>query len=313
MGSTRNTKKVVSQIGIALLTFSVLKLLGRLLFDYFELLPANDNPWMEYLNHVLPIYTFGFLAYLIAMRFIPNGTDKREKEKLKISHIFLVYFAANGLDMAINGPIIGIINVLSKFTPIDVSSTTDSLANDAGLSSAFAGLILGAMVAGFGEEFICRKLLYKKMAGCPDIYYILVSGITFGIMHDYFTMGIGHCVVGMMFAYIYLRTRSYLTVALLHMLTDSVSFFFLPIMKMISVGAWSITGIGWPAIGIIVMVYALIRRRKEFGKHLRPALEDGWEFAEGKWPLKAVFSNLGIALFTVWCFGWMIRHLFKVS
>jgi len=308
----RDTKKIVSQIGIAVLAFSVFAWLGQLLFDYFEPLPANGNTWIWLLNHVLPIYLFGFIAYLIVMRFIPNGTDRREKEQIKFSHILLVYFAAEGLDFAINGGITGIIKALSNFIPIAISSTTTGLAQtqDAGFSSAFAGLFLGAAVAGFGEEFIFRKMLYKKMAGCPDIYYILVSGITFGIMHDHFTMGIGHCVVGMVYAYIYLRTRSYLTVALLHLFTDSVPFFFVPIIQMYAGEKGSVAALVCPAIGIIVLVYALIRRRKEFRKHLRPALEDGWEFAEGKWPLKAVFSNLGIALFTVWCFGWMIYHLF---
>jgi len=312
MESTRNTKKIVSQIGIALVVFAVLRKLGVLAIEHFELLPASDSPWMSYFAHVLPVYLCGFLPCIIVMSFIQNGTDKREKERVKFSHILMVYFAAGALGtMLINGAILGIITALSKVIPIAVSSTSDDVAQGAGWNSAFAGLVLGAAVAGFGEEFLFRKMLYKKMAGCPDIYYILVSGVTFGIMHDVFAMGIGHCVTGMMFAYIYLRTRSYLTVALLHMFTDSVPFFFAPVLRLyVGDEAGNFVALVPQVIGIIVLLYALVRRRKEFRKHLRPADEDGWEFAEGKWPVKAVFSNVGIALYAILCFGSMIYHLF---
>jgi len=308
MEATRNTRRIVSQIGFAALAFVIVKQIAGLVMSHYPLFPANGNPWLSYLAHNIPVYLFGVPAFLICMRAIPNGTDKRPKEQMGFSRALMIYFAGGGLGNIINSVIGVTIAILALFTPISHQTTISDL-QGSGVSAAFAGLLLGACVAGFGEEFLFRKLLYKKMAGCPDILYILVSGITFGIMHTYFAQGIGSCFMGMAFAYIYLRTKNYLLIALLHIFTDTVALFFPPLLHPFGISAAIVTT-PFLITGILVLIYAFLRYRKDIRKYLQPATESGWEFASGKTPLKAVFFNTGMALFTVWCLGNMIYNLF---
>ena len=242
--------------------------------------------------------------------FIPNGKDLREKDNMKAGQIWIIFLATIGLNIIINSTFIAVTGFFTGTGMEGITTTSDDLLTS-GIEEAFAGLLLLACVAGFGEEFLFRKLLYKKMAGCPDILYILISGITFGIMHSHVSMGFGHIVTGMMFAYIYLRTKSYLTVALLHTLIDTMTFFVFPLLTAFF-GLTEfivIIPLTLQITGIFVLIYFVIFYRKKMQWNLQPATEAGWEFASGKLPLRAALLNPGMAIFTIWCLGTMIYNL----
>jgi len=312
MPKTRNTKLIISIIGFAFLAeiFAVRLvnfIVSRLIPNLSSL--AAGNPWIAVLDHQGPIYLIGLPIFLLTLSFIKNGTDLRPKEKMKAGKIFLLYLGASGLGFMINMVFIFIISTLSAIgAPVGISATTEGL-NLTGIQGLFAGLLI-ACIAGFGEEFVYRYVLYKKMAGCPDILYILVSGITFGIIHSHFAMGIGHIFVGMMFAYIYLKTRSYLTIALLHTLTDSIGFFFKPLADMLAPGSSEFISPVHMAlmIGAFILLLILFIMKKDRRLGLLPASESGWEFVKS--PLGAVLINPGMGLFTLWCLGNMVYNLF---
>jgi hypothetical protein len=194
METTSNSCRLISQIGFALLTLAIVRRLASLAIAYFFLLPPNGNPWLIILSHHIPLYLFGLPVFIFCMKFIPNGSDIRPKEQVKISHSLMALFAGYGFSSIINYLMVYILSALALFFPLVARFTTDALPQQSGLDAALAGLFMGAGVAGFGEEFIFRKLLYKKMANSSDVLYILVSGITFGIIHNVFSMGIGHCL-----------------------------------------------------------------------------------------------------------------------
>ena len=308
---TRNTKQVLLMTGFAFLAWLLVLTLTKFLLNHFSVFPATDNPWLGMIFHHIPNYVFGLSALLIVFRFIPDATDTRPKEKVRLIHAVVIIFGAYGLGTLINGIIMqNLLNWLSAYYPITIG-TTDSHLDLSGLNGAFAGLFLGACVAGFGEELIFRKLLYKKMAGCPDILYIMVSGITFGIMHTYFTQGFGHIFVGMAFAYIYLRTKSYILVALIHLFIDTIPMFFTPLLEALAAHtAVIVLQFSYIAFIYVCMLIVIIWYRKKFNWNIQPATEAGWEFMSGKFPLWTMLKSPGIALFTVYCIGEMIYNLF---
>ena len=308
--NTRNTKQVLSMTGFALLAWLLTSTLVRLLSNHLNI-PAIDNPWLFLLIHHIPNYVFGLSAFLIVLRFIPEAKDVRPKDDIKLSQILVIFLAAAGLGIIINSAVMDrLLYLLSLLYPFSIANTTSNF-NLTGISGAFAGLVLGAGVAGFGEEFIFRKLLYKKMAGSPDILFILVSGISFGIMHTFFTQGIGHIFLGMAFAYIYVRTKSYLLVAILHLIFDAILFFVVPLLKeVINEAVGNIVQFLFIVLCVLSTLFVIFWYRKKIDWNILPATEAGWEFAAGKLPLKAIISSPGMAIYIASCLGMMIYHLF---
>ena len=308
METTRDTKRALSLIGFASLAFVIVNLLLGLVIKNVAVFQTN-NQWLWFLIHTCPVYLFVIPAYLVFLSFIPKGAFVRPKERMKLSRVLMIFFAFS----AVAGILDSGIGMAITAVPFFTYKTTVSNFPQSGVSAALIGL-LGALIAGFGEEFVFRKKLYEKMAGCPDIFYILVSGITFGILHTFFAQGIGTCFLGFAFAYIYLRTRNYFLVVILHALNDIVSLFVVPLVAMVSPVAYRIPEVYF-FITIVILIFTVIekeavRRRKELLKYMRPAEESGWAFASAKLPFKAVFSSVGTAICAAVCFGIMVWHLF---
>lgn len=330
MAATRNPRKICIQIGFAFLAFSVVKRVARLALNpWFDTWPKN--PWLQYLSHQIPVYAFGFVALLIFMRFIPNGVDTRPTAPLSFGRSVIVFIFGLGSSIALGLPFMGLNSLLVRLlgTGAAVATTVQDL-DQSSLAAILPGILLGAVVAGVGEEYMFRVLIYRKMAGCPDIAYLLMSGILFGIMHDNFSQGFPHIVYGVAIAWVYLRTRSYLLVAFLHFLNDALAFSVVPFLESSGSAGAMLAAMGVMAASAIVFLYVLIRKYKPFKASLLPATEPGWTYRESQGPVVAApddafaqralanhrgtayvtLANAGVISYFIWIGACMIRNLF---
>lgn len=177
---------------------------------------ATDDPARaSFLLTIVTIYMTGFPFLLITLRKVP--AMKFEKKYMPFSFFILCIAVTAGLCLA--GTLIGL--------PIDTiltqpfkDNTADEISNLAEImqrSSLFDRVLVVGIMAPVFEELIFRKLLVSRTIRYGETFSILLSGFMFGIFHGNFQQFFFASFVGMLFAFVYIRTGRIIYPILLHM------------------------------------------------------------------------------------------------
>ena len=198
-------KERIPAIGARYAAFCVLflfiQLAGALLLSIF--VPDVVRHYRTAISYgliVLAVDAIGFPFIWLLMRSIPKM--KIEQHKLSFSQWFGYLMMTEGLILI--GSLAGsmIHSVLTQ--PFGGSTNT---------TSALMGntnVILRCLVVGIGapvfEELIFRKILIDRTIKYGEYTSIVMSGIMFGLLHGNFQQFFFAALVGMLFAYVYIRT-----------------------------------------------------------------------------------------------------------
>ena len=161
----------------------------------------------------------------------------------------------------------------------------------------WAIVIVAVIVGPIVEELVFRKFLLDRIAGYGQITAMLVSGLIFGLAHGNFFQFFYAFALGMIFAYMYLRTGSVKHTILLHMMINFCgSVLPLALLKVMErnpiVGAvLSIGQLSYMFMMMIAAIVLLICYRGEIF-----AKEDRSWIPKGRWTA-AVFFNPGMLVF----------------
>lgn len=161
---------------------------------------------------VLAVDLIGFPFIWLLMRGIPKV--KIEQHKLKFSEWFRFLMISEALILA--GSMVG--NLIHSAITLPFSSNDLNQANSLMQNS---NVLVRTLVVGIGapvfEELIFRKVLIDRTVKYGEYLSIVMSGIMFGLLHGNFQQFFFAALIGMLFAYIYIRTGRIRYTIFLHM------------------------------------------------------------------------------------------------
>lgn len=185
-----------------------------------KLLPDSlaKNQAVLYLSNFLPMYLIAFPLYLLLSKTLPV-TLPTDGLKMKPHHFLLAFLASEAL--AIAGNLIGvIINViLTLVSGVQTASTflQDGILGQYSLLLIFFAVCCAPVI----EEFLFRKILIDRVRKYGTGTAMLMSGIMFGLFHGNFSQFFYAALLGIFFAYIYIRTGKIIYTIIMHMMLNT--------------------------------------------------------------------------------------------
>lgn len=272
----RNIKKVCSRVGLALVLLLGIWLVGLILLEVVAVMLVPHwlkNPWLVFIMNDIPLYLLGFPVLLLVLARVPNGPRApRPKVKFGVGKLLLCLLFSLGVAYIVN-------YVSLFFTEVVFNGMLPSggaLDDLLGANDPWATFVFGVCVPAFGEEFIFRYLLRRKLRGAADKTFILISGLTFGLFHAYFSQMAYAFILGMVLAWMYTITENMLWPIALHFLFNFIGGVFAP-MAAENTALMVVMGIVVIACIALAFVLFFVCRRWAYATMLPPS-EAGWGF-----------------------------------
>ena len=205
---------------------AVLPLLLQVLF--FAVIPDAEELAQDYparvslIITILTIYVTGAPLLLLALRRVPKM--KIEKRTPTFSFLFLCLMSMCGLCLI--GVIIGLPFELVLTVPFQGDEPSQSnIAEIISSTTLIERVLVIGILGPIFEELIFRKLLVERTIKYGETFSIILSGFMFGLFHGNFQQFFFATLIGMLFAFIFIRTGNVIYPILLHMtvnLTTSI-------------------------------------------------------------------------------------------
>ncbi|MBB2181653.1 CPBP family intramembrane metalloprotease [Lachnospiraceae bacterium MD1] len=282
-------KKVITRVGLALFAMGFVSQLFQVVINTIltRFLPeVPETNWYIWLLTSVTIIGIGLPVFYLLVRKIPDS-PKGEKVKLKISHFLGIFLVCAGAMYLSNlfGTIINFLISLLKGDDI-ANPALDAMSNN---NFAITFLYV-ALIAPIVEEIIFRKLLLEKLRRFGDIPAMLLSGIAFGLYHMNLAQFVYASVLGIIFAYVVLKTNTIKYTIVLHMMINAMGTSFLPLVSDQNYIAIILMPI-WVFTAIIVGILLFVLNRKQIVFH------------KSSYPIqKSVYIlNAGTILFSLFC------------
>lgn len=212
-----STKKVFSRIGVALSVMlltatvvQVLLLLGCkwLLGDDHWLLTSS---WGMWLDSFVPIYLIAVPIGLIMLRRCPAEVPQSSALGAKNFWIFVLM----SFPILYGGNIIGTVLSLLLSGGMAENPLTDYAMDNHPLK-----MVVVVILAPLIEEYIFRKQLVDRTRKYGEKQAVLLSGLTFGLFHLNLFQFFYAFGLGLLFAYVYIRTGRLRYTVLLHSIVN---------------------------------------------------------------------------------------------
>lgn len=178
--------------------------------------PLLKEAWFTVALGIAAMYVFGLLAAVAVINHKPAAPLPLGR-KMTPAEFLTAFCMVIGLTYA--GNIIGNILMLAAQTLLhkSIENPLDGLLNG---SALWIQLISLLVVAPLLEEFLFRKCIVRALAGYSHTGAILVSALAFGLCHGNFYQFFYAFSVGLLFAYLYLRTGRLRYTVALHFLVN---------------------------------------------------------------------------------------------
>ena len=197
----KKAKKVFSKIGLALCTVILAVNIAQIalvvvlaLLQKESFLDTSTGMWVA---SMVPLYVFAFPAGLLMLRKIPTNAPEKKEITFKTFFVYLciAFFLMNV------GNYIGVF--LSMFLSQGTAENAlDSYAFDTSPLKILVMVILAPLL----EEYIFRKQIIDRTKIYGEKTAVILSGLLFGLFHTNMFQFFYAFFVGVLFAYIYVRT-----------------------------------------------------------------------------------------------------------
>ncbi len=296
----RAARKCFSRIGLAYTLFFVIGMLSEFL-AVFLLQDYADGPWGGFamMLSMLSMYPLALPVAYLVIRTVPKrgpvGTRPVGGARFLGILIVSVGFMFLG-------------NLIGQFLMLIVSLLTgESMVNSVQeliLSMDIWQVFLAAVVAApIVEEFLFRKLLLDRIVPYGQLLAVLLSGTLFGLAHGNFFQFFYAFALGVIFAYVYLRTGRLRYTVALHMLINFLgSIVPMAMIKYMETdelaGALMVYGNLFAEFLCMIfgVILLIVFRRQVYFKRT------DWQIPANRcWAV--VFGNAGMLLFLAYCIG----------
>ncbi len=160
------------------------------------------------------VSVIGTLVLSIALRKLP--AVKIEKRKMKIRQLLFLIMIMYGITQV--GSIMGlpIHTALSAFSVQDESEIGTELANMLFSSNMVIRIITVGIMPAIFEELLFRKFLIDRTIRHGEFISCAMSGIMFGLWHGNFQQFFFAFFIGVLFAFVYIRTGNIIYTMIMH-------------------------------------------------------------------------------------------------
>ena len=317
---TLTPQKAFSRMGLALFVMLVVTTLVQAVCSgVVNVMAMQGNnlyetcPWLIWAISFLPLYVAGVPIGLAMMRRLP-AVENPETASLSVGKLLKYLVMSIGVMYA--GNLIGT-GLSSLFSG---GSAENPLLNYVFDNSPLKVIVI-VILAPLVEEYIFRKQIIDRLSKYGEGVAIVFSGVTFGLFHGNLFQFFYACGLGMLFAYVYIRTRRLRYTVILHAVINLIGSVLGPwVLSQVDTdvlssldpaaiaamdqetlmaiapgillyGLYALLMIGLAIAGVVLLI---VNRKKA---ELRPAAE---ELPKGQ-RFKTAYLNVGVVLLTLLC------------
>jgi len=332
----RSQKKSFMQIGLAFFILSVIIVIAQLLA-----VGIVSAVWPEgyekYANIVglLPISLAGFPCFFICNKLFESAPAIEQKYKFGVKQFIPFIFISFGVMTVANLIGSGINYGISVIAGKEMTTATAAFMSN---SDLWQNILMIGILAPILEELLFRKLVIDKLSKFGEGVAILVSALMFGLYHGNIVQLVYATALGLVFGYVYSKSKKIHFTIILHMIINFSSCFGTWVVgsingdellanlmeyqqagDMVAASGYITEHIAEFAIyygyvgilgnviiaGIVLAIVTLVKHIKR-GQMLLPGAE---ELVKGK-KFAIVVGNVGAILFLIFWLGMLIYYTY---
>lgn len=297
-------KKVFNRIGLAMLVSMILVNVIQIIFFNIirtvnqDLLSAS---WINYIALAISYYLIGFPVFYFMIKGLPEG-EKREGKKLGVWEIIKLCLISYSLMCIFNFLTNVFIILISVFKGSEVVNPLQNIIEGSSLILTF---ICVGILSPIVEEMMFRGIMLNKLRRYGDKVAIVTTAFLFGLFHANFSQFFYATVLGLIFAYVVLKTGTIKYSIILHIFVNMMGCLIIPLIIDDGSNLFAYRCVLFLILLIsVVGLVLLIRDRKNI------SLLDGEVKLEKGIAFKTIWINVGMVLFIVICLVSMIAVLF---
>lgn len=214
----KDAKKVFSRIGLALAVITITIYVIQILLTYLiqKKLPSlASSGWMSYLL-LLVFYFIGVPLFYLFVRKLPTE-KKQTSKKLSIKEILILFLISYALMFITN---LFTLILIHLTTLIKGNSITNPLQNLLSTSDILATFIFAGILSPIVEEILFRGLILNRLKCYGDKIAIITTAVLFGLFHGNFSQFFYATILGLIFAYVTLKTGTIKYSIILHIMIN---------------------------------------------------------------------------------------------
>ena len=317
-------KKQFSRIGMTMFLATLILNGVQLLFlaigaNIPAIAASND---LTTLMMLLPMDLIGVPLCLLLFKRIPSHMEG-EKKTMKLSHLLVALLICYGCSIVCNLLSTGLTSIIAIIKQSPVDHVVSDLTSNISPATNFLVMVITAPIA---EELLFRKAIIDRTVHFGEGVSVVFSGLLFGLFHGNLVQFSYAFLIGMLFGFVYVKTRNIFYSIALHMginfLGSFVSALILDVsgaMDILSItdeaemmaavmeniggmaiyGLYSLLIIGMTIAGIVLF---FVNRKKFQVCAGEVVIEKGQRF-------KTMFLNLGMILY---CLFWIVMIVIQL-
>lgn len=216
----KDMRRSYSRCGWALLAASVFMILCSLALGA-AIKYMNDGAVGFIQNNLLILNEALIVLCVAAGMLVLIGTKVSAPERAPVSAKFFLMLLCICFTVGTVGNLIGSL-FLIVWNTVTGSGVTNQLTEVLTNTSPWQMFLCTGLLAPVIEEFFFRKVLIDRMYRHGELAAILTSAVFFGLFHQNFSQLFYAFGLGVILAYLYCKTRSYLAVTLLHVAFNTI-------------------------------------------------------------------------------------------
>lgn len=307
-------RSVFSRLGWGLTVFLALSTIAQFLMAYVpQWVLSKENPlnesetWM-WLTSILPMYLIGFPGLYLIIRKVPVAERPRQKLGAKrfwtlLPICFFMMYAGN---------MIGNLIALFFGRGMDDNFVQELIVSTSNPLKYLALLVVAPVM----EELTFRKLLLDRVIPYGEKTAVVLSGILFGLFHQNLYQFFYAFGVGIVLAYVYVRTGRIRYSMIMHFIINVFGGVIAPFMMELSQGMLEMNPTAMEAAAIIKMLLTSLLSLAISGVIMGLFIsgivlfclrvkKTHWEETTLQLPksevFRTVYGNAGMVLFIVLC------------
>lgn len=231
-------------------------------------------------------YGIGVPVFCLIIRGLPAPTAPQAQAPLGPGRLLQVYLVGLAGMYLANYATLLVMFLIGLVRGEPVANPVDGIAE----YPAVLGAVLGCVVAPVLEELVFRHLLLRRLRPYGEKFAMLASALAFGLFHGNFHQIFYAFMMGLVLAYVVLKTGCLWQAILLHAMANAVGTVIVPLMELMGESGMALLGVLILAAIIAgVALFAALRREIYF-------LPGQYGFTLGRsWRL--FFENPGMVCF----------------
>ena len=294
------TKGLLSKVAFYLFVMGISVLLSQQLVSMAvnNFLPqVAETDWYLWALTAFSMIGIGLPVFYLLTRRLPEPKkgDVVKLKPLEFIGLFLISTAVMYITNFFSVFLTVIIAILKGGDFMDLNPLADLMID----GNMILRVLYASLAAPIVEELIFRKLLLNKLRRYGDVPAILISAIAFGLFHMNVAQMFYATTLGIIFAYVAIRTNTIRYNILLHILINSMGVIIAPLAVKQSI-IFNFIIVGWVFTCIICGILLFILNVKKIRLY---RLQRPMEKKSG------YFLNLGTILYTVLCMTMVVAQI----